>query len=183
MRSPALVRFRPPGVILLAGFLLSFSGCLQETNQGDVQSFAYPWWLSLVIFLAGALTTWVGYLLLPTNEKPAYIMLLVGPIVALVIAPSYLVNKTTVGPEELHSRYGFFGLDTRHVKYAELTEVKFTSVRSRRSTSYFLDCKKQDEDLISLPLDVQGINAAAPRFIQYARAKNVAIVDHNGDPK
>jgi hypothetical protein len=183
MRSPALVRFRPLGLMLLAGFLLTFSGCLRETTQGDVQTFTYPWWVAVTIFLAGAATTWLGYVLLPKNDKPAYVMLLVGPVVALAVAPSYFFYKVTVGPEELTARYGPFGVGTvQRVKYSELAEVKFTFTRSRRSTTYFLDCKKQDEDLVSLSLDIQGIKAAAPRFIQYVRAKNIPVVDHSGEP-
>lgn len=183
MLSPACVRFRQLGVIALAVALLGFSGCqLQETTRGDLQVFTYPGWLSLVLFLAGGLVTAMGYFLLPSNEKPAYMMLLIGPIVAIFVAPSYWLNKTTVGPEELHSRSGTFGTTVRHVKYSELTEVKLTSTRSRRSTNFYLDCKTRDDREISLPLQVEGIKAAAPQFIQYLRAKRVAIVDHNGDP-
>jgi hypothetical protein len=174
--------YRRLAVIALAGLFLCFSGCLQEQTNGDVQTFTYPVWVSLVIFLAGGLAAALGYFLLKTHEKPAYILLLVSPVVALFIAPSYFFHKTSVGPEELRTRHGVWGMSGATAKYAELAEIKLTFIASRRSTSYFLDCKTHEEKLISLPLQVDSIKAAAPRFIEYARAKSISLVDHKGDP-
>jgi hypothetical protein len=163
--------------------LLCFSGCqLQETTSGDVQTYTYPVWISVVIFLAGALAAAVGYFLLPSNEKAAYSLLLISPVVALVVAPSYFFYKTSVGPEELRTRHGPWGMGGANVKYADLAQIKLTFTSSRRRTNFFLDCKTHNDEELTLPLNVDAIKAAAPQFLRYARAKNVLIVDHKGDP-
>jgi len=169
-------------VIALAAFLLCFSGCLQEKTIGDVQTFTYPMWVSVVIFLGGGVATAVGYFLLKTNEKPAYILLLVGPVVALFVAPSYFFHKTSVGPEELRARYSLWGMEGKTARYSELAEIKFTSTESRRSRNYYLECTTREGKLVSLSLQVESIKAAAPRFLEYARARRISVVNHQGDP-
>ena len=178
---PLVRRF---GLFALAGFLLCFSGCLQETTNGDVQIYTYPMWLSAVLFITGAGVAVAGYSLLAANDKLAYLLLTAGIVLGVAVTPGYFFYKTTVGPEEFHSRWGFMGMGSVHVKYAELTQIKLTYTSSRRGrrASYYLDCKTHDDREITLRMDDEGMLAAAPLFIKYARAKNVQILDHKGDP-
>jgi hypothetical protein len=169
---------------LIAAILLVFlSGCVHENTDGPTQTFTYELWVPLSVLLAGLVAAPAGWFLRKVSARFGWGVLIIGPVAAIIFAPSLFRDRAVVDDTGLSLRTGIWGLTSVHeVKYDDLKQVRISSeeVRGRRGskrTNYYLLCERNDGTTAKIPVNNKVAQAATPHFLKNASDRQISIVD------
>jgi hypothetical protein len=138
------------------------------------------------LFFGGLMAAPIGWKLRERSARWGWIMLIGGPIAALLIAPSIFLDRVSVNTEGFSRRSGFFGATAvQDVKFSELTGMRLRAEaergrRGRRVTRYYLYCDQKNGESTKLPLGNDVCEAAIRQILTAATASGVAIADQTG---
>ncbi len=192
VQSPAtgdariVARLRSFGMLAILIGLFLFTGCVNERESNGTKVFTIDLWVSGLVLIGGLLAAPAGWMLRETSERFAWILMVVGPILALFVAPSLYLNKTTVSADEIKVRSGIWGMTGNyHVKLDNLQAVRHTTEvtrgrRGRRNVNHYLVCDCKDGTSCKLPLSNDCVELAAPHFLTNVQAKGIAITSDDG---
>src|SRR5688572_16644784 len=103
---------------VLVASLLLLTGCVNERDSGTSKIFTIDLWVSGLILIIGLVAAPAGWFLREWQDRFAWCLMIAGPIMALGVAPSLYLNKTTVSADEIKVRSGVWGMTGNyHVKY------------------------------------------------------------------
>ena len=162
-------------------FLVTTTGCVRESVDGDVHSFTNELWISASILLAGVLAGVGGWFFRKT--KYGWAAMIAGPIAALLFAPSIFLDHATVDDSSFKVNTGIWGLTAVHeVKFDEVRAIKIISEvvsgrRGRKSTNYYLLCSKTEGGDAKIPVNNRVCEEAAKLFLERASEKGIIILD------
>src|SRR4051812_31968397 len=97
-------------ILLVATFLLTIGGCVQESQVAGERIFQYETWVPLSVLLAGLVAIPMGLGVRKKNNWLGWTIVVAGPIAAIVFAPSLFRDRVTVSNERFHVRTGIWGL-------------------------------------------------------------------------
>lgn len=164
---------------------LVLSGCVRETQNGDVTTYTNELWVPLVVLLGGIAAGVVGIVFRQPLRRFAWVLIVLGPVAAVGFAPSLFLDKATVSPDRFTLRAGIWGLTAVHdINLDNLQLVRLTSEtrsgRRGRSTSYYLICDSRDGSSAKIALGNKVAEAASLRLLQAAKDRGVPINDETG---
>lgn len=171
--------------VLAVGLVAVLAGCTNNRTEGSATIVTFEWWLPALIIVAGLVAIPVG-LFVRKKSFYGWILLIGGPIAAVVFGPGFALDKVTVTPEAFHLRTGFwFSPTVREVKFADLSSVVITKTetrgrRGRKNVSYDLKCTKKSGGQEVIPLGTLMEEGGAEAFAKAAIASGVPIVDGTG---
>lgn len=173
--------------VAAAAVCLLCAGCVQESNAGAMQSFAYELWVPLAVVLAGLASIPVGLLLRLKDSGWSWIFLIGGPLLAIVFAPTFFLERVDVTPDRFTVRSGIWGMTAANdVEFADVVDIRLTSKttvtrRGGRQKSYYIECRRRNGEVASVGINNAVTQAAAPAILQVAAARGIPIADATGD--
>jgi hypothetical protein len=133
--------------------LVLLTGCVSESVSGQRHEFAYSWWVTGELFLAGVALIVGGVAATITGWKfhsskargSLIVMILFGLVAALGVAPATFLYRVTVDQNGFSIRAGAWGTSVYDLKFANLTRIRLIakirpSRRGSSSTNYSLVC-------------------------------------------
>lgn len=168
-----------------APLVLCAAGCVSQSDEGGRQVFQYELWVPLVTVLGGLLAIPVGLVLRGRVARLGWGLLIAGPLLTLVFAPSLFRERVSVGQEGFEVRSGIWGLTATHaIAFADVQEIRITSEttrsRSGRRTSYYLNCDLKNGGSSKVSINNAVTEAAADTILRQASAHRIPIHDATG---
>ena len=178
------VRWQLP-LLLVAVALLG--GCVRETTDGSARVFQNEWWVPLLTLVGGIAATVVGWLLRARFARYAWPMILVGPFIAIGLAPALFLDRAAVDDSGISVRVGLWAFSPPlEVKYDDLTQVRLIKEesrgrRGRKNVNYFMLCEKKSGEPAKVPLANKVAEAAAPLFLEGVNQRGIPITNETGE--
>lgn len=156
------------------------AGCYNRVVQGDETVYSFAGWVGALVILGGLVAFPVG-LLISQRSWRGYIIVVGGPLIALLVGPSMYTDRVKVDEQHFECRYGFwwspsiFNIrfdDLRHIEWE--TEVK-TSRRGGQEYNYFLLCVYKDGRRDKVAVGTL-MRQAVEEILQRARERSVPIL-------
>jgi len=160
------------GLLLL--LLLVSSGCVQKTTEGDKTIFTYEMWVPLLVMVGGLIAAPAGWFLRESISRLSIALMILGPL-AFVFGISLFTDRAEVDPTGYMVRVGIFGSASSRGRFDELSQISFTTRRSRRSTTHYLVCHKKSGDSDQIAMGNAISKGAVELILEHAQAKGVPI--------
>jgi cytochrome c oxidase subunit IV len=166
---------------LVAVSTLLLAGCVTHTVSEGSETFYYDRvLLTLVLLIGGALLP-IGFFVKKAYDRLGWGMMIVGPLLALVVALIMWFEHVKVTDQRIIVRSGVFGntaaqdIPLERVKVIRITEERSGSGRNSRMIDvlYF---SGDGGDIAVLPLNNDVKSTAARAILDRANARGVAIV-------
>ena len=138
-------------------------GCKEHRQSADGDMFIFHWGVPLGVIAGGLLA--VPFALWLMNRASgfrtklwAWIFLLGGPIVAVLVGPTILMDHVDVSETEFYARHGIWWKPTEHhVRFADVRAVKLIEEisagrRGRKNHDYFLDITYKGNNSERIPV-------------------------------
>lgn len=169
------------------GFL-AMSGCVSETTKGSAHIFGYELWVPIAVLLGGIVAVPAGWMLRTATERLGWVLMILGPVAALLIAPSLFVDCAVVDDTSYTNRSGIWGMTSYHeVKFADLNQIRVTEEeergsRGRTTIKCYLNCDLKNGTTLKIPADNNDVSEAASlQFLKTAKERGIPIVDATQD--
>jgi hypothetical protein len=172
---------------LLLPAVALLGGCVRETTEGSTRIFQHEWWVPLLTLLGGVAATVIGWFLRGRFARIAWPMILVGPFLAIGLAPALFRDRAAVDDSGMSVRVGIWAFSAPlEVKYDDLAQVRLikeesTGRRGRKNTSYCMLCEKTSGEPAKVPLGNQVAEAAAPVFLEAVQQRGIPIANETGE--
>ena len=170
----------------IAAPIAFLAGCVQATSEGEATVFTYEWWVPVACILGGIALA-VGGVLLRKRGLWAWIAVLGGLGLALILAPNLYCERVSVSPVGATLKVGFFfSPKTAEVTFADLKSISVTKTesrgrRGRKNVSYQLRCLKADGTTIEFPIGTLMEEGGVEAFIDAAMDARVPVIDQTGE--
>lgn len=168
----------------LAGlFLLTLSGCVQESTTGTTKTFSYQLWVPISVVLGGIAAGVGGWFYRKKDAKMGWSFAILGPALALLFGPSLFLDRAVVSDTGLSIRTGILAATAAHdVKYDDLQRVRITveetrGRRGRKKKNTYLICELKSGQQAKVPVNNDVSEAAAPHFLLGVAQRKIDIVD------
>ncbi len=157
--------------------LLLVAGCGRQP-QGDGAIYAVQWWVPWAVGFFGLLFVPLG-LLIRRRTIYGWILMVVGPLLALLIAPMVATDKVTVDKDRFQNVHGFWwSKDIETVYYKDVRQMtvreEVKQGRHGPEYSYFLDCQMKNGPMITVPIG-DLMKKAWPELADNAVKKGVPV--------
>lgn len=125
---------------------LAAVGCIEKAAGADGTVYSFQTWIPALLVVAGVAGVPGGILLFRRKSRFwGVVLVVVGPVIASVVAPGMFLDKVVVGEDGFTSRHGFWWNPSIHtVRYDDLSQVRLTveerSGRRGKKYSYYFDC-------------------------------------------
>ena len=168
---------------LSAMALLTLTGCVHEDIEGTTHTFTYEWWVPLSTVAGGLVASVGGWFLKDTIARLGWGMLIAGPLLIVLLAPSMFFDKAVVDETGMAINVGIWGSTSVHdVRYQDLQVIRIVMEESRGrrgriDENYYLVCTRKDGTSAKVPLGGAVAEEAALPFLEYADAAGVPIVN------
>lgn len=165
---------------LLVPSLLWIAGCVTQSASGAGTSYHYQWSLPIGIFIGGVLCVPIGLVLRSSSARFGWGLTILGPLAALIFAPSLMMERTTVDEQGFHVRSGFFGATaTQDVAFDSVASMRVTqettgSRRSRRQIEVLYFSMKSGPE-VRLPLNNDVKIEAAKDIVTRLRQRAIPM--------
>ena len=160
--------------------------CVRESADQARHVFQYELWVPLVVLRAGIAGGAGGFFLRKVNGRLGWSLLILGPLAAIVFAPSIFLERSVVGKDGFEKNTGFWGTTVvPPVKYADLIGIRMTSEtrRTRRggkSTSFYLNCDSKTGGSTKVSINNEVTKAAAKVILKEAMDHGIPFRDKTG---
>lgn len=167
-------------------FLLLLAGCVRETTEGTASTFRYELWVPISAFLGGLVAVPAGLALRHKSARYGWVLIILGPLAVVFVAPSLMLDRVIVDDAGFHSRTGVWGMTSVHdVKLADAGSVRIiaeTSTTKRgKQTNYFFLCQLKSGGTVKFPVNNEVVKAAAPKILDRLRAHGVPVTNETGE--
>lgn len=168
----------------LAALLLSLSGCVNETHEGDKTTFRFALWVPLAVTAAAIAATGIGAAVRKQNKRLGYVLLIGGPVALVAVAPGMFLDRVDIDPNELFVRTGFWfvpneqRVDLRQVTQIEIVAEKRRTRRGTR-TDYKLVFHRRDGGSQTVSAG-DLLKQSLPKIESLANEQGIQIVDRTG---
>ena len=135
MNGRLSVALRRIGFVILALMLLTaVSGCYDKSVNGDASVYKFESWVGIAVIAAGLMGMAIGFLLRKWSLRYTIVLMGMGPLLILIIAPTMYLDKTLVDANHFEGRYGLW-FDPRrfNLSYDELRSIHYLEVEERDS--------------------------------------------------
>lgn len=167
----------------VAGFLiltfLGVAGCVQKRVEGDLNVYAFEWWIRLGVIAGGLIAIPAGWILRTKSARLGYVLLIGGPLALIFLAPMMFVDEAKVDSRHFECRYGLWWSPTKHnIAFDDLQRihlrVETKTGRRGKEYSYYFDCFKKAGGAEAVSLG-DLMKEAAEDILIRAKAKNIPI--------
>jgi hypothetical protein len=171
--------------LFVAFLLLSVSGCVSESTEGQKLTFTYELWVPLVVFLGGLVAGPAGWFLRNSIQRLGWGLMILCPIAAIGFAPSLLLDKVVVDDSGFYRQSGIWGMTVNNAKFADLQAIRITieerrGRRGRKETTMYVVCDLKTGTQEKIPAANDVVRAALPHFVQRARDRGTPVIDQTG---
>lgn len=161
------------------------AGCTQETRDGDTTVVSFEPWVGAAGLLAGVAAVPVGLLVRRWRAGLGWGLVVVGPLLAVLVAPGVFMDKVTVSPERFRLETGlWFDRTIREARYADVVHMALTAEervgRRGRSVSYTLECRTRSGGVVAVPVGDLMKRGGLDRIVEMARLQGVPVEDRTG---
>jgi hypothetical protein len=166
----------------LASLAMWTAGCTVEQTQGDTTIFTYAAWTPYATFAAGVVGFLVGVQIRPRWGRFGWMLIILGPLACLFLAPSFFLDRITVNPQGFTLRTGFWFSPTVHdVKFRDLARIELateetTGRRGRREKHYYFLCEKKSGGVDKVPLGDLMRSGASHKIAEVAHKEGIPVV-------
>ena len=156
-------------------------GCVRRSNVAGTTTYGFELWLPAMFFFGGIAACAFGWLLRRKIARLGWILIALGPISTLIMAPNMFMDRVTVNNEGFTLRTGFWFYPTAHsvsfkdVKMLALSAEERRGRRGRKSTSYYLICHHKSGDIEKVPVGTLMQEGAIQRIIATANGQKIEI--------
>ena len=166
----------------LAVSCLSASGCIAKTQDGDATVYHFEWWTWTACLAVGVALVGLGWMLRTRSFFKGWMMIIVGCLFGLAIAPGLAVESLIVDAEHFEIRrapwFWSYNLRFDDIRSIDLTSKQRWTKRGKR-IDYNLVCIFRNGEREFVPVGDLLSEALAEVFDQ-AKAKNIAVTDRTG---
>lgn len=169
--------------LLLLCLLVFVAGCVRETTAESNHKFRYEFWVTMSLLVGGIVAATAGWFLRERSARLGWILLIAGPLAAVLGAPSMFLDYVTVNEQGFSRRSGIWGMTANcDVLYDDIQQARLISEesrgrRGRKVTSYYLVCTRKDGSQTKLSMGNQLVDAAAPLITQKLREHGISFID------
>jgi hypothetical protein len=107
--------------------MLSVAGCAVQSASDAGVRFHYSLWVPAITLLIGFACIPIGLLFIRSDRRLAWGSMIIGPLAAIVMAPTFGLERVWVDDQGFTSNSGIFGMTS-------VSSVKFDTVNSMRIT-------------------------------------------------
>jgi hypothetical protein len=162
--------------------LAAVAGCYQQTSENNSLVFSYQAWVPPLVALVGVALIPAGIFLFTRQQRrfAGVCVAVLGPIVAIGIAPTFYMDRVVVSEEGFYSRHGFWWDPTVHqVRFQDLNQVTLVveekiGRRGRKNYSYYFDCSFKQGKQERIPLG-DLVRQAMPEIVKRFKEHGVPI--------
>jgi hypothetical protein len=120
----------------LAMLTICLAGCYEKSAQGDQSTYAFAGWIGVAVILGGLVFVPAGWFLRRLSMKYGLVLMFMGPVLLLIIAPAMYSDKVVVDNDHFEARYGFWFAPSQHnIRFSDLQEIRFVEVPGARNRS------------------------------------------------
>jgi hypothetical protein len=157
--------------------LLAVSGCYERVAHGEQSVYQFAWWLGPAVIAGGILGMPVGWFLRRVNERWGFVLMILGPVVLVMVAPAMYIDRVVVDGDHFEARYGmWFSPSVHSIKFDDLRQIRYVKVKgARERTNYQLNCiTKAGETRVVHAGDL--VRNTVPEILARAKAKGLNVV-------
>lgn len=128
--------------------LLACSGCIERRIDGDVTTYGYETWVVLAVGVGGIVAAPVGWALRKWIARLGYILMILGPLAAILVAPAMWTERVVVDANHFEHSAAVPGSNDSSVPFDDVAALHYRSAvegsgrRSRRN--HRLDVTRKD---------------------------------------
>lgn len=166
--------------ILALSLVAVFVGCTEHAANGTSETFSYSIFSSIGLFLAGIAAGVAGWML--RDSRFGLILLIGGPVAALVFAPGFFTDKVQVDDERIYIRTGmWFAPTVIDAKYSDLNAMSVSQEersgrRGRRYTVEMLNFNTKSKG--EQKVQISGlVEEAIKSIIIHAKEHDVNLIN------
>ena len=161
--------------------LLFLCGCIDDRNVNGGRLISYQLWVPAGVMAVGLVAIPIGLILRRKLAWAGWSLMIIGPIAAIVMAPSLYRDRVEISDDRLFVRTGIWGLTAVHdVEFAKLKQIRITAevVRDKNSTrtNYFYNCDTA-AGVVKVPVNNALTQYAAPLILESVRKRGIPIQD------
>lgn len=161
--------------------LVLLCGCIGRSENGSTVTIGYELWVPLLTFLGGFAATPFGWF--ARGNRIGMACLFLGPLVALVFAPSLLNTKAVVREDGFKVTNGIWGMTAGGaLNYEDIDSLTMTSEESRgrrgrrKQTTYAnFSCNGQED--VKLPVANGVMKEGMAEIIARLTAQGIPVID------
>ena len=163
--------------------LFACAGCVRESTEGATSVFQYELWVPVSVLLAGIAAAPAGLAVRMRSARLGWVLLIGGPLAAVMFAPSLYRDQVTVSDEGFHVRTGIWGLTAVHdVRFAEVSSLSITAEetvgrRGRKKTTHYFVCDLKQGGQVKVPINNGVTEAAAKSILEHAAGHEIPILN------
>lgn len=161
--------------------LFLLAGCYQRVASDEGFVISFQPWVPLLVALGGLALVPVGILLFARRHRfRGALIMIVGPLVAIGVAPGMYLDRVVLDEQGFYARHGFWWSPTIHrINYKDLRMIKLAveqrTTRNGTDYNYFFDCVFKDGKTERVPLgDI--MRESLPEIADEFRKHNVQVV-------
>jgi hypothetical protein len=163
------------------------TGCIAKTPDGDKTVYRFETWIACLPLVAGLALVAIGWFTRKNKPWAAYVMIVLGPIIAAIGFPMMRADQTVVDGEHFESSHGLpWDRVTHNVRYADLRGVRVSYTTTRRrgveNKSYTMSCLKKSGGEEKVPVG-NVMEAAMPQILGLMHKQDVPIEYQEGVPQ
>jgi hypothetical protein len=157
------------------------SGCVRETTDGDARVYRYELWVPGLLLLGGLVAIPIGLSLRRQAKRGGWILVIIGPIAALLGAPSLFLDRVDVRPDGFSRHSGFWGMTAvQEVNFADVNSMRLVEReergrRGRKVMRTYLISDLKSGPPVELPASNEVSRAAMPEIVKNAAAHGISI--------
>jgi hypothetical protein len=156
------------------------AGCYQKVSENGNLTFSFQPWVALLVGFGGLAAVPVGMLVFRKQRFRGVLLMIIGPLLAVAVAPGLYLDRVIVNQEGFYSRHGFWWSPSVHqIRYEELATVRLVieekTGRRGKTYSYFFDCSLKSGKQERVPLgDI--MREALPEIADQFRQHGVQVL-------
>jgi hypothetical protein len=162
---------------VLAG-IAAISGCVKETTVGEQHVFTYELWVPVCALLAGIAALPAGWVLRKAWSRGGWTLLILGPLVAVFIAPAVYRDCVILDDRGFAVRTGFWGTPPHEVSFENLRGVRVVDEKSysrgREHTHDFFVCQMKDGRVAKVPV-TDLCETAVPQILKALEEHGIPV--------
>ena len=174
-----LVNRKSATCFVIGALILFTSGCVDETSDGSTMTFTYEMWVPLTVLAGGLFAVAVGWQIRESFERYGWALIIAGPIIAIVLAPSYFLTRAVVSDTSFSRRGVAWATDIKYddLRLISISSKKTNSRHARRRTVVVFSCMRKDGTKEEISVNSEITEAAAPYFLERAAKYGVPILN------